>query len=111
MSMRPGKDRKRCRVDVSIKNGEGLELACSRAATPPSKEFLRVLWLGRSGSQPVHPSVRGCPILETSWGCEEHRGAERCAETRGRVTLAVAVLGVLAAAAVLLQVEVVSLQH
>lgn len=54
-----GRASERIRIHVKLCCSEGNELACCSAALPPERRFLRVLWIGRGRTEPVHPSVRG----------------------------------------------------
>jgi len=75
--------------DVSL-NGAGLhkELAVAKGAVRLAQQAMRVIWLGSSGSKPVDASIRG-RLLDGS----------RCGDQRGGTTVAVSLLGVLAALA------------
>jgi hypothetical protein len=84
------------RIDTSLQTCEGNELAHARGAISQSKSFLRVLWLGRQRGQPVDPSVRGQHAYEPQKIGEEMG--------QSRVTAAIALLGVMATLATLLQV-------
>lgn len=70
---------------VQMRSRQGSELAYTRGALRLAHSSLRVLWLGRSGSQAVHPSVRGLPARAAA---QEQGGG-------GGPTAAMALLGVL----------------
>merc|ERR1711924_503942 len=83
------------RINIWLHNCAGEELAYCSGSIPPAKGFLRVLWLGREYGQPSHATVRGRPTYVTE---------------QGSVTVAVALLGVIATIALWLEVDVAEVQ-
>jgi len=84
------------RVNLLLTGSNERELACGKGAIPPKRGFIRILWLGRSNSQPVHPSVRGHAAFKTAIGTPRAQKASRAVESDGDVTAAIAVLGTFA---------------
>lgn len=75
-----------CRLscEVTLSDGDGVELAMAKGAVRLNSRKLRVIWLGRSGSRSVHPMVKGMTPTGTA-----------CSGSGGEVTMALAVLGCL----------------
>mmetsp|Transcript_29685 Transcript_29685/g.84945 ORF Transcript_29685/g.84945 Transcript_29685/m.84945 type:complete len:650 (-) Transcript_29685:211-2160(-) len=85
--MRQGYDPdSRLTAQASLVGSDGRELASARCSLLVDLGLLRVLWIGRTRSRPVDPSVRGCTAYETT-ACEPPT----------KVTVAVALFGFLAA--------------
>lgn len=92
-------------VEVTLSSRHDIELAFARGSIRFPQQSLRVIWVGRSKSKPVHPNVRGqkmYPVdrlqdMRGSVEASSHDDLEQ--DTGERVTAATAVLGALAALA------------
>jgi len=67
-------------IDMRMLSAFDVELACARGALRVRPGALRVIWLGRSGAQPVHPSVAGQARLPTK---TQHQGVTPAAALLG----------------------------
>lgn len=75
---------------AALHSAHGMELALAKGVVRVRTATFRVMWLGRGGSQPAHPSVRGRTL-------EGEAAARAAGGGPGSPTPAVALLGVLAA--------------
>eukprot|EP00927_Polykrikos_kofoidii_P049052 TRINITY_DN43198_c0_g1_i1.p1 TRINITY_DN43198_c0_g1~~TRINITY_DN43198_c0_g1_i1.p1 ORF type:complete len:555 (+),score=68.41 TRINITY_DN43198_c0_g1_i1:290-1954(+) len=80
-------------AEVSMIHRNGVELTFARGAIRIKESTLRVIWMGRSKSRPVHPNVRG----EKKY-CRHVLHDDKCV-AEPTATAAVATLGALAALA------------
>eukprot|EP00747_Dinoflagellata_sp_TGD_P169068 gnl/TRDRNA2_/TRDRNA2_197002_c0_seq1.p1 gnl/TRDRNA2_/TRDRNA2_197002_c0~~gnl/TRDRNA2_/TRDRNA2_197002_c0_seq1.p1 ORF type:complete len:448 (-),score=62.81 gnl/TRDRNA2_/TRDRNA2_197002_c0_seq1:52-1395(-) len=90
-------------MDVTLYDCHGVCLALARGAVDMKEKMARLHWLGREAKQPVHPNVKGRKEYATDG---RPRGSAvgingKAAEDKdgGKVTAAVALLGVLSAVA------------
>lgn len=96
MRMRVGKIDNFSKVCVeAVFKSPSEELAFARGVVRLRHRTMKVLWLGRTASRPVHSSVKGHCAFESS--AEIQSSDEDCrAAERGLVTVAVALLGTFA---------------
>lgn len=97
MRMRVGKidNFSKIGVEAVLKSSTSTELAFARGAVRLKHRTLKLLWLGRTASRPVHSSVKGHLAYECDSECQA--SGEDCKAAEGRqVTAAVALLGALA---------------
>lgn len=92
----------RISTEAFFKTKHGVELAFARGTVRLRQGSLRVLWLGRKGSRPVHPSVQGqlaYSDAKKSWGSDGSQDGTTGPNDAKNITAAMALLGVLAALA------------
>merc|ERR1711865_445380 len=68
-------------------------MGCSGNVRLKPQLLLRILWMGRSGSLPVHPSVRGQQMIDVHHA--DISSSKGNGSAGGRVSVAVALLGTL----------------
>lgn len=98
-------DLNRVCFDIDLRNCHGIEVAKARGAVRLRQGTLRILWVGRSKSQPIHPSVKGKFLYQIEGSAFEPGAAvsesSEALATAGavdvrKVTAAVAMIGILA---------------